>query len=178
MSKPITAEAPQLLYFQDDGEVPNSHLPVLFYRDVAVPGKDHAKALEELFKANFWVPKWRDGIFDYHHYHSNAHEVLGVVAGNAQVVLGGDGEYGREITLVPGDIIVLPAGVGHCAIEQTDDFMVVGAYPLGQENYDVQPADTSTHASSRKRVLRVPLPVADPLTGNDGALMKAWYGGA
>jgi uncharacterized protein YjlB len=30
-----------------------------------------------------------DGIYPFHHFHSTAHEVLGIVAGSAVVVLGG-----------------------------------------------------------------------------------------
>jgi uncharacterized protein YjlB len=39
--------------------------------------------MEELFRQNGWRASWRDGIYDYVHYHSRIHEVLGVARGKA-----------------------------------------------------------------------------------------------
>ena len=80
----------QTLYFKDDGATPNSHFPVLLYRLQLNPSQDCASAFEALFTAHQWVPLWRGGIFDYHHFHPNAHEVLGVACGRARVTLGGE----------------------------------------------------------------------------------------
>ncbi len=69
---------PTHLFFDDDGQTPNSRLPVLLYRNVALKSADKARAFEALFNANHWPAQWRALVFDYHHYHSTAHEVLGV----------------------------------------------------------------------------------------------------
>ena len=63
----------------DDGRFVNSVYPALLYR--AVLPADHAdlgRAFEALFEANEWPPAWRAGLYEMHHYHSSAHEVLGI----------------------------------------------------------------------------------------------------
>lgn len=167
-----TLEQLQQLYFHDDGATPNSHLPVLRYHLRIKPGDDAATACEQLLRDNQWSPLWRDGIFDYHHYHSTAHEALVVVQGRARVTLGG--ESGQTLSLEPGDVLVLPAGIGHRCIECSKDFLVVGAYPRGQEDYDIQRPGSGNRADSQARIARVPLPAADPLGGVAGPLMTAW----
>ena len=42
---------------------------------------DPAAVIEDLFGANGWRGTWRDGIYDYAHYHSRIHEVLGIARG-------------------------------------------------------------------------------------------------
>lgn len=163
---------PQQLFFMGDGQVPNSRYPVLVYRGVPLGSDDRASAFEELFAAHQWSPLWRSSVFDYHHYHSTAHETLGVVSGVARLKLGG--EKGEELTLQAGDALVLPAGTGHCCIEASEDFCVVGAYPHGQEDYDLQRADPATYVASQRRIAEVPMPFADPVAGTDGTLMHSW----
>jgi len=162
----------QQLYFHDDGATPNSNLPVLHYHLVPKVGSDPAAAFEALFSQNHWAPLWRAGIFDYHHYHSTAHEALAVVRGQARVTLGG--ESGQTLRIATGDVLVLPAGTGHRCVESSRDFLVVGAYPRGQEDYDIQRPGSGNHADSKARIARLPLPEADPLAGVEGPLMTAW----
>ncbi|MDU4435268.1 MAG: hypothetical protein E7I42_20560, partial [Pluralibacter gergoviae] len=72
----------------------NARLPVLHYRQAIVrpdAGLDLASTMEQRFNRNGWPPQWRWGIYDFHHYHTEGHEVLGVFAGSAQVMLGGPG---------------------------------------------------------------------------------------
>lgn len=167
-----TDKSPLQMYFNDDGQTPNSRLPVLLYRQVALHRPDKADELEALFEAHHWSALWRAQVFDYHHYHSTAHEALGVVRGQALLMLGGPS--GVEVKVGQGDVLVLPAGTGHCSLEQSVDFLVVGAYPKGQEDYDIQRPGVMNHASSVARIAKVPLPVADPVQGPKGVLVKAW----
>jgi len=155
------------------GAVPNHpHWPLLVYPGaVAIAGPDPAVAFEERFERNRWPAAWRDGVFPFHHFHSNAHEALGVYSGEVTVQFGGDG--GVVVTARPGDVIVLPAGTGHKKLSSRGALGIVGAYPAGQH------PDTSTPLLSNARrsaeaVARVPLPESDPVYGADGPLFTHW----
>ncbi|WP_449432698.1 cupin domain-containing protein [Pseudomonas putida] len=167
-----SAVSVQSLRFEDDGATPNSRFPVLLYRLRMDPARDTASDFESLFADHRWTPLWRDGIFDYHHFHPNAHEVLGVACGHARVTLGG--EAGQTLSVKAGDVLVLPAGTGHRCVEASDDFLVVGAYPRGQEDYDIQRPDSGAHQQALARIAQVPGPEEDPVTGVRGALMAQW----
>jgi uncharacterized protein YjlB len=122
-------------FCKDAGTIPNSRLPVLLYPGVLnLPKNDPAAAIEALLHDNQWGNDWRNGIFSYHHYHSTAHEALFVYSGSAKVQLGG--EQGLVETIGMGDVIVIPAGVGHKNLGSSSDFQVVGAYPP-QQNVDM-----------------------------------------
>src|SRR5918911_4828814 len=118
--------------------IPNHpRFPVLVYRGVA--GIEDAEAAQELLGRHGWGGSWVDGVFDFHHFHSNAHEVLAVVAGSATLELGGP--QGEAFEVSAGDVLVLPAGTGHRRATARDGFTVVGAYPAGQEDYDLLRGD-------------------------------------
>jgi len=118
---------PATWIFDDDGTIPNSRLPVLIYDDVAEA--HDADACEQLFARNGWFGAWRNGIYSFHHFHSTAHEVLGIVAGSATVMLGGP--LGRELRVGRGQVLVLPAGTGHRNLGSDEQLLIVGAYPDG-----------------------------------------------
>lgn len=97
--------------FRDDGIIPNHpRWPLVVYRSVVrFPAKlDPAAVLEDLFENNGWGNSWRDGIYDYVHYHSSIHEVLGIARGAGKVQFGG--KRGRTLHLKTGDVVILPAG--------------------------------------------------------------------
>jgi uncharacterized protein YjlB len=161
------AVKPATLRFEDDGAIPNHpRFPALLYRGVedAAHGPD---ACEALFERNGWEPRWRAGVFPFHHFHSTAHEALGVVSGTATVRLGGPG--GAEVRLSAGDVVVLPAGTGHKRETNDPDFLVVGAYPPGQD-WDLRRGDPAEHDECVANIARVPDPESDPVGGSLTAL--------
>src|SRR5439155_6676807 len=96
-------------------------------------------AARSLLAEHGWRGCWVDGIFDFHHFHSTSHEVLAVVAGEATVEL--RGPQGNAFDVTVGDVLVLPAGTGHRRACARGGFTVVGAYPAGQEDYDLLRGD-------------------------------------
>ena len=158
---------------KDNGEIPNNDsLPLLAYRGaVYLPSSDPAAIFETIFAANQWAECWRNGIFPFHHYHSTAHEVLGVYRGSAMVMLGG--EDGVRLELEPGDVLIIPAGVGHKRLSSRGGLGVVGAYPSGQSP-DMCRNNEREHQHRAANVARVSLPVLDPVYGLDGPLFDHW----
>ncbi|WP_348265180.1 cupin domain-containing protein [Telmatobacter sp. DSM 110680] len=165
-------EEPETIQLSRNGWVPNNdRLPVLIYRDVLdVSGSDPASKFEQAFLRNGWPPQWRNGIYDFHHYHSTAHEVLGIAGGQGRIILGGPG--GHELTLNAGDILVLPAGTGHCKLACSPEFLVVGAYPPRQ-SWDI--CRSAPSQVERNRIRTLSFPVSDPFTGSRGALTRLWH---
>ena len=158
-------------YFPDDGGFPNSTLPVVIYRAAVSRGEASPEAFEALFDGNGWPSQWRAGIYDYDHYHSTAHECLGIAAGKAHIRLGGPA--GREFDIAMGDVVVVPAGIGHCALSVSPDFLVVGAYPPGQ-HWDVLKGEASERPGADRRIAGVKLPKTDPVGGQGGPVLERW----
>ncbi|MDT0686451.1 cupin domain-containing protein [Autumnicola psychrophila] len=161
---------PEKYFFKDDGSIPNNKLPLLLYKNAfSERGGSGAEWLEHHFLENNWRNSWRNGVFSYHHYHSNTHEVLGVYSGSALLQLGG--EKGEKLEVTAGDIIVIPAGVGHKNLGG-EDFHIVGAYPDGME-HDMNYGKESERPKADENIAEVPLPGTDPLLGKEG-LPKIW----
>ncbi len=164
---PMTVET---ILFEFSDWVPNNpDLPVLIYRNAIPAEGEMAPKFEDRFQANGWQGIWRDGIFDYQHYHTGAHEVLGIAGGRARLLIGGPS--GAELSVHAGDCLILPAGTGHRRIDASRDFLVVGAYPPGQD------ADIQTRPANQAQldtIANLPLPETDPLEGADGTLLRAW----
>ena len=155
------------------GAIPNHpQWPLLVYpAAVAIVGTDPAAAFEALFDRNRWPAAWRNGVFPFHHFHTNAHEVLGVYSGEVTVQFGGD--EGVVVTARPGDVIVLPAGTGHKKLASHGALGIVGAYPAGQHP-DMHTPLLSNARRSAEAVMRVPLPECDPVYGATGPLFTHW----
>jgi uncharacterized protein YjlB len=164
---------PQAFRFADDGAVPNSALPLLVYRN-AVPA-DPA-GIERVFAANHWPPAWRNGVHPFHHFHSNTPEALGVARGSAKVLFGGP--KGQVLEVSAGDVVVLPAGVGHCNQGQSPDLLIVGAYPQDAPSPDLHRGRTEEHDAVVHNIAAVKVPAADPVAGADGPLPRIWNGHA
>ncbi len=164
------------ILIEDDGTFPNNgRLPL-----VVLPGafsgrstEELARLMEETFARNAWPPAWRNGVYAYHHYHSTAHETLGVYGGRATVLFGGDGGVRQEVTA--GDVVIIPAGVSHKLIEESDGFGVVGAYPSGQSP-DMNYGKPGERPGTDRSIAELPPPERDPAYGY-GPLLDLWKRG-
>lgn len=162
---------PEKFYFKDDGNIPNSKFPLLLYRDIFdFRDEEGADWLEKKFAEYNWTNSWRNGIFNYHHYHSITHEVLGVYSGKALLHLGG--EKGERLEVMAGDVIIIPAGVGHKNL-QSKNFKVVGAYPNGSD-YDIKTGKEGERPEADKNITAVPIPRKDPVLGKEGGVPQIW----
>lgn len=176
-------DQPEVLTFRfgDAGAFPNNpHLPVLVYKRAgqraanAAPAHDPetlARWFEATWPKHGWRAAWRWGVYDFPHYHSTAHEILGVYRGHASLRLGG--EVGVTLVAEPGDVIVLPAGTTHQNLGSSADFQVVGGYPEGQKA-DLLRGRKGERPAADERIARVPLPKSDPLFGDEGPLVREW----
>ena len=158
-------------YFEDNGIIPNSHLPVIVYKHV-IDLTDASDWLGTRFKQNNWLNNWRDIILPYDHFHSNTHEVIGLGFGEVQLTIGGS--KGIVLTITAGDVIIIPAGVGHYSISEHTNYRFVGGYPNGN-NWDIK---TGLEEEERTTILttiaNVQIPKTDPVYGFDGALFERW----
>ncbi|WP_224008184.1 MULTISPECIES: cupin domain-containing protein [Paraburkholderia] len=154
-----------------NGWVPNNgRLPVIVYRhafDADAPKL--AEQIETRFAHHAWPVQWRNGVFDFHHFHSTAHEVLGVFAGAAELIVGGPG--GRMLPLAAGDVLLLPAGTGHCLVSRTDAFHVAGGYPAGQQ-WDIR--REALTPDELRAMDALPFPASDPVYGARGPVIERW----
>lgn len=167
--KPSSDEtAPQAIVLRDDGSFPNNPRPLLLYSRAV--SADPA-VIERLFTANDWPNAWRNGVYSYHHYHSTAHEALGVYSGSASILFGGPD--GVTATIGAGDVAVIPAGVAHKCLKSSADFRIVGAYPRDQR-WDMCYGNGDERPQADRNIAQVPDPENDPVRGLGGALPQYW----
>jgi len=156
------------IVLEDDGTFPNNRRPLLLYPG-AVPADP--SAIESLFDRNGWPSAWRNGVYPYHHYHSTAHEALGIYSGSATIQFGGPKGVTRRVQA--GDAAVIPAGVAHRCVEASHDFRVVGAYPRGQR-WDMCYGRPGERPEADRRIAALGDLDQDPVQGAGGALGRLW----
>lgn len=113
--------------------VPNSILPVLFYRSALSVDPTLDTACDMIEPSN-WI---KGGVFKHypiHHFHSVTHECYAILKGSSRLLLGRGpldpaNDEDLEVDLNVGDVIVLPAGVAHCWLKSSGDYEYVGLYP-------------------------------------------------
>ncbi|HLH98071.1 MAG TPA: cupin [Xanthobacteraceae bacterium] len=170
----IRRRRPQTFRFESDDTIPNNPaLPLICYRKAIRLNEapDPAASLADLFARNGWVDSWRDGIYGYAHFHSAAHEVLGIACGHARVKFGGD--RGKILTLATEDVVVLPAGTGHQRLSSSEDLLVVGAYPAGSHYDECRPSGENC-AHALRTIRDAATPAKDPVYGESGPLLDLW----
>jgi len=163
-----------VLRFSDAGDIPNNPtLPVLVLKKVIQAGKPEelARFFEETWPNHGWIPAWRWGVYEFPHYHSTAHEVLGVFSGQATLRLGG--KTGATLSVEAGDMLILPAGTGHQNLGSSPNFQVVGGYPKDQKA-DLMKGTSGERPQADRRIAQVPLPTGDPIGGKHGPVGDHW----
>ncbi len=134
---------------KSDGLSPNAgahSLPALLYRGL-FGSTPSASAIEAHVRKLGWQPAWRYPMYKEAHFHSTTHELLAAYKGSADILLGGSDELARRgsaseseshkvVTLQAGDVLLLPAGYSHRAVEDRDGFQMVGSYPHGGAQWD------------------------------------------
>lgn len=121
--------------------IPNSSAtgkPLLVYHSAFGPASAVTpdKVETHLGSVGAVLPQWRYGMYATTHFHSTTHEVLAVTHGRARLCFGGEQNEGRaEVEVGVGDVIVVPAGVGHRLLEELGGaaFEMVGCYPPGKQ---------------------------------------------
>lgn len=96
-----------------------------------VPNATLLRLTNELLEPYAWDARWVWTIYYFTHYHPNCHEALAIISGSGDVLLGG-ALNGERFSIKSGDVVLIPAGVGHQLISQSDSFRVVGCYPKGK----------------------------------------------
>ena len=159
-------------YLKDDGVYPNNKLPVILYkRALKLPLFFAARQIKKLFQQHNWTNNWRNGIYTYHHYHSNTHEVMAVIKGQTTLLLGGD--KGRKIKIEKGDVILIPAGVAHKNLGKEKDVICIGGYPQGKD-FDMNYGREGERPQADKRIAKVRILKYDPVSGEHNPLNKIW----
>ncbi|ORX82963.1 hypothetical protein K493DRAFT_320349 [Basidiobolus meristosporus CBS 931.73] len=162
------------------GNFPNSEfhqLPLLLYQHVLSLSEveDAGEFVEELFEKNGFQPQWRYGMYKRSHYHSNTHEILGIIRGEATLRFGGGEKDAVEVKVARGDVLVIPVGVGHQAVEMQGDFQMVGAYPESSPPWDMNYGETvEEFEQAASNIQKVALPKTDPVYGKKGPLLELW----
>jgi uncharacterized protein YjlB len=152
--------------------IPNTSIqnkPLLIYHSAFNASASQLSArLEEIGAV---VPQWQYTMYRQTHFHSNTHEVLGVISGRARLCFGGEENPGRvEPTVEQGDLMIVPAGVSHRLLEDLSggSFKMLGAYPPGKSwdmNYG---KESESEEEVKKNIASQAWFDRDPLYGKDG----------
>lgn len=149
----------------------NSRYPLLIYKRAISTLKKSPSDIQDQLQQNNWRNPWIDSIYDYHHFHSNTHEVLVIVSGECQVQFGG--EEGSTWSVTSDDVILIPAGVAHKSVAMDEHFRCIGAYPL-DIGYDLFCGKAEEYSMVVENIQKVGLPEKDPIFGEHGVLFKYW----
>jgi uncharacterized protein YjlB len=158
-------------HFDPDGGIPNSRLPLAFWRGRLPSEARDGGVATQLFRKNGWRGTWVSNVLPYWHFHTRGHEVLGCVAGRARIGFGGDS--GIKVDVETGDVCVIPAGVGHIRLDGSADFRMAGGYPPGQQGDIIRPGDLDD-ATIAREIAALALPETDPISGRADGVVAIW----
>lgn len=154
------------------GYAPNNpSLPFIIFKKALILKNAKTSTVRRLIRKNDWCRTWVNGVYPYHHYHSNTHEMLVVFAGSAKLQIGG--LVGKVFTVRQGDVLFFPAGVSHKKMSSSADFKTIGAYPFNLK-YNMHYLKPQEYERAVKTIKKVKLPGSDPIYGKNGLLMEFW----
>jgi uncharacterized protein YjlB len=162
---------PLIRTFEPADGIPNSVLPLVLWKDRLPSDTRDGLSAGALYRRNGWGGTWVYTVYPFWHFHTRGHEVLGCVAGRGRIGFGGDG--GIVVHVEPGDVAVVPAGVGHRRLEATGDFLIAGGYPPRQEGNIVRPGELDDARISAE-IREVGMPETDPVTGLSDGVVAIW----
>ncbi|MGE0280031.1 MAG: hypothetical protein AB7P20_05385 [Rhizobiaceae bacterium] len=162
---------PELHHFEPSSGIPNSDLPLVFWRNRVPAGVSGGEAVCALYQRNGWAGTWIYGVFPFWHFHTHGHEVLTCVSGSARIALGGEDGIVAEVSV--GDVTIIPAGVGHKRLSSSADFLMAGGYPPGQSGNIVRPGELDD-ARIVAEIAAVALPKTDPINSQTDGIVEIW----
>jgi uncharacterized protein YjlB len=149
----------------------NKYLPLLIYRSVFNVNTLSRTGIKNLLEQNLWGNTWVDSVYDFHHYHSNTHEALIVLAGWCDVIYGGPN--GKIYKISEGDVVIHPAGVSHKKEMSSESFACLGGYP-NSIDFDMRYGKKNEHPEVDFNIEKVRLPLKDPVYGQNGIIFEYW----
>lgn len=163
------------IYLKENNPYPNNTLPVLYYENALnnLLNDDYtADDVIAFFDRNGYENGWTDGILAKHHFHSKAHEALACTKGQVTVQLGGPN--GELYIFKKGDVLLLPAGTSHKKLDASENFQIVGAYPINGPEQDMQYGDSNDYEAILATIADVPRPLTDPVTNSPKNIKEYW----
>ncbi|WRT66021.1 uncharacterized protein IL334_002972 [Kwoniella shivajii] len=157
---------------------PNTSLrpyPFMIYHS-AYPSSLSASSVEKhLSSVGIVDPAWRFPMYRQHHYHSTVDEVLVVVSGSGTLCFGGSTSNPNkvQIDVGKGDVMIVPAGVGHAMVEDKGSFQMVGSYPKGSENWDMCTGQDHEKDTTWETIRMLGWFKGDPVYGDEGPSVDA-----
>ncbi|KAI4859722.1 RmlC-like cupin domain-containing protein [Hypoxylon rubiginosum] len=158
------------------GLIPNTSIqnqPLFHYHGAFPAATLTASSVEShLTSVGVVEPQWRFTMYSTTHFHSTTHELLCITRGKAKLCFGGEDNPARVEKMVEkGDVLVLPAGVGHGLLEDVDGgFEMVGSYPKGS-NWDMCYGKRGEEAKVQN-ISKLPWFEKDPIYGEKGPVLE------
>ena len=161
-----------MFFCKDTGRFPNSHLPVILYKEaISLPLLFRSLHIKKVFTRHQWTGARSGGVLTYPYYHSTTHKVLGFFEGSTTLQLGGD--MGHKVRVAKGDVLIIPAGVAHRNLGTEFQVKCVSAYPNGGV-CDLNTGKPGERPASDCNIAALPLPAQDPLLGYLDGLIQMW----
>ncbi|KAK5051924.1 hypothetical protein LTR84_002727 [Exophiala bonariae] len=169
---------PEVYHLKPNRHAPNNDNPVLIYRD-CLPLPFSEEKTTEFLESHAWVKKGTWGHIPIRHFHPNTHECYGVFQGESTILVGCGThdleDEGTKIDVSVGDVIVLPAGTGHCNLQSSKDYQYIGVYPKGAPQWRNELGKKPINLEEiRKEITAVEMPSQDPVNGANGPLLSLW----